>query len=516
VPPIDFDDLLDAPRRYDGAVAVMPRFLRVLSVIALVAGAAVAASAGSLAEQGRTRLPPPAPDSGPGATPLEQNMDGRVARLERWLKVTVRHTPGVDDEALAEVAAWPNANLREIWIDTNVLVQIMRGRRSDRFAVRAEGRDTATQVRYTKAQLQRLNVLACAAGGALVETTCMAMRAADDLDPELRQLAALARASKLRGDDNYILRHGALLHGDVAVIAPISMAAPDSAPSSAGPERLRMDISDGRQVSLGQSPVHWEIARMLLDFVQPRGSDRAAPGRDDMVRQWYRATSAWMQLREDHERLHLQRARELFPADPDILFLSGCERETYAAPPIQTVVRSAVLPTGVTFDVLSDRGELRQAETFFRRTLEIRPDHAEARTRYGRVLGALGRHAEAAVELRRAVPELRETQLLYYAELFLGAEEEALGHHEAARAAYEQAAALAPNAQSPLLALSQLARHASNRPAALHAIERLFALPSDIRARHHDPWWSYYVFQARDADDLLKAMRQPFLSEPLP
>jgi tetratricopeptide (TPR) repeat protein len=458
---------------------------------------------------------PPAPDGGPGATLLEQNVDGRTARLEQWMKAAARHTPGMDDDALAEVAAWPNADLRELWIDTNVLAQMVRGRRSDRFAVRAEGQQTATQVRYTKAHLHRLNVLACAAGGALAETACITIRAADEIDPDLRQLAALARAAALHGDNNYILRRGALLHGDVGVIAPISTAAPVSAPSSGGPQRLRMDISDGRQVNLGQSPVHWEIARMLLDFVQPSGSDRAAPGRDDMVHQWYRATAAWMELREDHDRLHLARARELFPADPDILFLSGCQRETYAAPQIQAVVRSAVLPFGVTFDVLSDRGELRQAETLFRRTLEIKPDHAEARTRYGRVLGGLGRHAEAAVELRRALPELRETQLLYYGELFLGAEEEALGNRDAARAAYEQAAALAPNAQSPLLALSQLARRSGNRPDALRAIERLFALPSDGRATQHDPWWSYYVFQARDADDLLEAMRQPYLSERL-
>jgi hypothetical protein len=32
---------------------------------------------------------------------------------------------------------------------------------------------------------------------------------------------------------------------------------------------------------------------------------------------------------------------------------------------------------------------------------------------------------------------------------------------------------------------------------------------------HDDPWWSYYVVQARDAGDLLDAMRQPFLSDRL-
>ena len=116
-----------------------------------------------------------------------------------------------------------------------------------------------------------------------------------------------------------------------------------------------MEISDGQEIDLRQSAVHWEIARMLLDFVRPRGVDHADPGHDEMVRQWYRATAAWMQLREDHDKLHLDRARAIFPADPDILFLSACQRETYAGVPIQTAVRSAILPTGVTLDVGSER-----------------------------------------------------------------------------------------------------------------------------------------------------------------
>jgi tetratricopeptide (TPR) repeat protein len=472
--------------------------------------------AGGPCAAGQAPNPPFRPGGGPGVPRAETGMDGRLARLERWLKAVARHTPGVDDEALADVAAWPNANLGELWIDANVLVQMMRGHRSGRFDVPFLGQRTATQIRYTKAQLDRLNVLACAAGGLLVERECIATQAADDLDPEFRQLAALARAARLSGDNNYILRRGALLHSDVAMLAPTAIAAPVSPPSSAGPQRFRMEISDGREVDFYQSAVHWEIARMLLDFVRPRDSDRAAPGRDEMVRQWYRATAAWMQLREDHDRLHLDRARDLFPSDPDILFLSGCQRETFAGPPIQTAVRSAVLPTGVTMDVGSDRSELRQAETLFRRTLEIKPGHAEARMRYGRVLGGLGRHAEAAVELRRAVEALTETQLLYYAALFLGAEEGALGNREAARAAYERAAELSPKAQSPLLAISQLARRFGDRPAALRAMDRLFALPVDDRNEHDDPWWSYYVAQARYADDLLETMQQPFRSERLP
>jgi tetratricopeptide (TPR) repeat protein len=448
--------------------------------------------------------------------PVEFAAGDRLGRLERWLKATARHAPGTDDNALKEVAAWANPNLRELWIDANVLIQIMRGHGGDRFSVRSGGQAKTTQIRYTMMQLLRLHLLACAAGGALVETECRAIHAADRLDPELTQLAALARAAVSRGDDNYILRRGALLHSDIAMLAPLAMTATAEAPWSIGPQRLRMAISDGRQVDLHQSVVHWEIARMLLAFVKAHGSDRPAPGRDEMVRQWYRATAAWMQLREDHDKLHLDEARALFPADPDILFLSGCQHETYAGPQIQTAARSAVLPTGVTLDVGSDRSELREAETMFRRVLEVKPDHAEARLRHGRVLALLGRHADAVVELRRAAGELEDLQLRYYAELFLGAGEETLGNRDAAGAAYTRAAELSPRAQSPWLALSELARRHGDRPAALGAMERLFALSENDRGEHDDPWWWYYVVQARDADDLLDAMRQPFLSDRLP
>jgi tetratricopeptide (TPR) repeat protein len=222
-----------------------------------------------------------------------------------------------------------------------------------------------------------------------------------------------------------------------------------------------------------------------------------------------------MQLREDHDKVHLNRARELFPSDPDILFLSATQRETYAGAAIQAAVKSAVLPTGMVMDVGSDRAELREAEFLFRQALQIKPDFVEARLRYGRVLGALGKHAESAAALRRAVADLTDPQMLYYAELFLGAAEEALGNRDAARVSFEHAAELFPRAQSPLLALSELARRYGDRGGALHAIDRLFALDGEERNAHDDPWWQYYVAQARDAESLLQAMQRPYLTERL-
>ena len=246
---------------------------------------------------------------------------------------------------------------------------------------------------------------------------------------------------------------------------------------------------------------------MLLDNVR-RQIDKPSPGRDDMVRLWYRATAAWMQNREDHDTDHLNHGRSLFPDDADILFLSGCQHETYASPEIQSAMRAAVIPTGVRIDIGSDRAELRQAENFFRRALAINPSLVEARLRLGRVLSLLERHADAVVELRATIDATRDELLRYYGQLFLGAAEEALGKLDAARDAYEAAAALFPGAQSPRIALSALARRRGDRATAWKALERVFHPPDD--SEREDPWWAYHVAQTRDVDDLLERLRRPF------
>jgi tetratricopeptide (TPR) repeat protein len=434
----------------------------------------------------------------------------RIDRLERWLKLVARHEPGEIDPALEEVAAWPNSSLQDLWVDAEMLIQLARMRHAAYF------RASAAEVNYSKTQAHRITVLSCAAAGDLFEAKCLLMvKAADEIDGDLRELSALANASTLRGDPNYVVRRGALLHSDIGMLRLHTMDAPLDRNAGAGPQRWLMEMSDGRETSLRTTPVHWEIARMLLDFVIPAGLDRVAPERDAMVLAWYRSTSAWMQLHEDHNEMHLTRGLRIFPDDPDLLFLAACQKETFAGAAIQAAVSSAVLPTGVTVRVDPALTELREAERLFRRTLEVKPSFVEARMRYGRVLGGLGKHAEAVVELRRAAAELNEPELSYYAHQFLGAEEEAMGNREAARAAYEQAAALFPHAQSPLLALSQLSRRYGDRNGALRAAERLFHLRDDPDHDRDDPWWSYYLVQARDADDLVAALHQPYLVDRL-
>ncbi len=65
------------------------------------------------------------------------------------------------------------------------------------------------------------------------------------------------------------------------------------------------------------------------------------------------------------------------------------------------------------------------------------------------------------------------------------------------------------------MALSQLARRSGDRAGALREIGRLFALQEDDRGPQDDPWWWYHVVQARDAEELLEAMGQPYRAERL-
>ena len=52
--------------------------------------------------------------------------NARILRVERWLKAVLSHQPGRKDDAVSEVAAWSNADLRTLGDDERVLVELMR------------------------------------------------------------------------------------------------------------------------------------------------------------------------------------------------------------------------------------------------------------------------------------------------------------------------------------------------------------------------------------------------------
>jgi tetratricopeptide (TPR) repeat protein len=233
--------------------------------------------------------------------------------------------------------------------------------------------------------------------------------------------------------------------------------------------------------------IHWGLARALLDGVMPEPA--AAPG----VREWYLQMSAdLLRMRQFAAAIdHHERARQIFPSNPAILFASGRLHEVFGSTGMQAAAESVNESYRTSAAVSTARGELVRAERFFRDAVTQRPDHVAARVHHARVLSELGRHQEASEELGRAIDGGASGEVLYFAHLFLGHAEEALGRAQAARAAFERASAMYPNAQSPHLALSQIARRAGDRSAAQRELQVIAGLPADDRARE-DPWWSYF------------------------
>jgi tetratricopeptide (TPR) repeat protein len=317
---------------------------------------------------------------------------------------------------------------------------------------------------------------------------------------EVQELLELTDAEARHGDVSRLAGRGALLHTDLAVALDALDPIARSAAPSATPTALL--VLDGREQGTIDRGPHWRLARSLLELM-PADSPHV-----DSTRQWYVATAAYMQSRSLLSDLlpHLVKARQLYPADADILFYSGAVNETLAAPFVQEAIPGISLPPGTKLDVTDARTHLQEARTFFRRALKSRPDHIETRVRLGRVLGVLGTHAEAADELQRAHSSSASPLIQYYAALFLGGQLAQLGRSDAAREAFERAAALYPRAQSPRLGLSSLARAAGNQADAAGLL--LEALGVSRQHGAQDPWWTYFSARRDEADRLLEQWRR--------
>jgi tetratricopeptide (TPR) repeat protein len=432
----------------------------------------------------------------------------RITRLEQWLNAVFEHEPGAIDRPASFVALWSGRDLETLLVDANALARILRNPNISRFSV--EGVDQRpVDVRYTNAQLTRMRNLALMLRCSTATTTPLCLEAARlaTEDAGLDRLLTAVRTASHQDGDNNVLKRGALLHTDIDILVPSSDRGADDRPVSS--QSVRIQFADGQQQSLNVGPLHLKIARMLLDAVTPDGASPPRPELDDMVRRWYHATAKWFQANEEYEPEHLDRGREIFPDDPTLLLLSGTQHEAWAGPAVQAMIRGAALPTGITIGIRSDRAELRQAEGYFRRALEIDAGMIEARLRLGHVLLMLERYEDAAVELRRVLDSADAPLIRFYASMFLGAADENTGTADAAVESYTHAAELYPTAQSPHVALSALARRRGDRAGAWRAMQRVFALPAEETERD-DPWWTYVRQQGRDAELLLHELRTPF------
>jgi len=430
----------------------------------------------------------------------------RIERLEQWLQGVERHRPGEVDDDLTEISEWSADSLRLIWVDITSLVSLVREPDVSVFYISDPMSPNRSRERLAPP----------GSPGSPLPVPFGRSKPVVYGVAELRRLKALARAlvtSGGAGVENRVLKRGAMLHADIAMWVPVA-ARRKGASGADGIQGATLYMKDGQPVRFEEEVSHYEMGRRLLDRVRAEGRTLpntvvADPRGDVTVCRWYLATGAHMQGTMWLDVRHMDRALELCSEDPDVQFFAGALHETLAGVRRQVAVRNARLPRDVTLNVQSASAELRRAEGLYRRALEINPKMSEARIRLGRVLGQRGRHEEAATELRKAGSEVTESVLQYYAALFLGAEADALGNEVEARASYERAAGLYPEAQSPLLGLSRLAMQSGNRDAARDAIQRMLKLSSD-GDEAADPWWSYESIPARNTEMLLAKLHQTF------
>jgi tetratricopeptide (TPR) repeat protein len=276
-----------------------------------------------------------------------------------------------------------------------------------------------------------------------------------------------------------VRKRAALLHSHIGILVHQRMD--QSSPQQNRPiGRSAAVVTDGQTRGYRTTNSHWAHARALLEHVHPPAAQ------DEGVREWYRATAGWLAEAGDLAELrnHLVHGRGLFRGDAVLTMMEGARRQALASARIQASLGSRSGRTTVG----SRRHELSQARADLRDALRHDAGLVEARVRLGRVLADLERPQEAARELKLAVTQADQPVMLYHAWLSLGEQEAVLDRIAEATSAFERARALFPAAQSPHLALSQLARARGDRAAALeslHSALRPGASASD------DPWSSF-------------------------
>jgi tetratricopeptide (TPR) repeat protein len=389
----------------------------------------------------------------------EIDIESWIRKIKEWRMAVAKHTPGEPDAAAATVG-----RSYDVEVVLTAIAAVLR-------------KESTKKLQYTRSTSY---------DGFAIRRSPVPIISADVLGSFG---AAIAPHLELTYNPNQALKRGALLHTDIAMLG-LGRGAEDSLIQSY--DGLATGAVGGR---------HWKYARLLLHW---SASD---PSRDAMILQWYIATTAYMfsQRQWGFVELNLSLALKYYPANPTILFYAGVLHEINAAPKSQ----NALFPAPTSFYVDSKDEERNLALRFFRQAIKADPIFAEAHLHLGRVLGLIGKHEEALAELHQAAAAVQDSQLQYFASLFLGIELMILNRPDEARREFMRAKALFPDAQSPLLGLSRLAQKSGGIREAYLSVQEIFKLPRRDSAGD-DPWWNYDMSHARNATPLLLDMRTAF------
>jgi hypothetical protein len=163
--------------------------------LVLVDGLFLAASSGGAAQQSSER---------DAVTP-------RIGRLEQWFSAIASHRPGAVDEQVRLVNTWNQEQLRQIWIDVSTIVSLVREPDVSLFYV------NEPSTRSGPGQQGQLSSLATSRSTQVLYTV-----------GELRRIRALVKRVSPTGQpgpENDIVKRGALLHADIALLTPVASRA---------------------------------------------------------------------------------------------------------------------------------------------------------------------------------------------------------------------------------------------------------------------------------------------------
>jgi len=315
------------------------------------------------------------------------------------------------------------------------------------------------------------------AAAALLAITCFAQPA----DP----YAAILR-EYLTGDADDALER--LLNMDAATVSAGAHALPRSRDPSllvaaaaihteAALQNRDADamISNDWQLQLARDIVqHGELHAKRRQGGIDLAHTRLPPVRASFRRAWYvlaiRHYESWGRVWQAEQLL--ERTRELYPSDPELLLLDAIADEAAASPRAPTMTPDQRIH------------RLREAQRKLRAALDGSPNLIETRLRYGRVLQQLGYAADA----QRAfvgLPTSSDPRVRYLSSLFMGGVADTMEDWDGAARWYQTAIDAIPG-QSAIVGRSEMLHRARNFDAANAALPGILE-GSDVP----DPWWTY-------------------------
>lgn len=275
-------------------------------------------------------------------------------------------------------------------------------------------------------------------------------------------------------------------------------------------------VSAAARGELNERHFHMETASELIEMTRGTG------GRVGFHRRWLIAMGYYYlsQLEEDLAVMSFEQGLELSPDDGEILVAMGSVRETIslvqaggtsdtlspsdgALPPTNSSEYRSMLARLRGFSV--SHSQLAEAESFYRRALELDAANAEAHLRLGRVLQQTGLEDEAMEELSWVIDNSKDRFLRGAANLFIGRLLEGRKRRDAAVAHYREAVRLQPNWQVAQLALGHALHRSGERKPSKQIIEEAFS-PKDRSSQ--GGLWQYYFCRDRFIDAIRKMRRE--------